>query len=97
MKAVWNDRNNRLNSKNGNETETFEAHVQRMRIFRKSHTCFEAKTLRQNNQMFLESLRNLYVTFITKETGGTRGEIGPEDWPALIPLWKVALLGCMEN
>jgi len=96
MRVAWNNRNNRLNPKSRKDGSSFKEHAKRMKMFRKSHPCLEVKTAGHNQPMLFESLRTLPVTFIIRETGGSRGTIGTND-SAPIPLWKVALPGCSEN
>jgi len=74
-----------------NNRDTFEEHNEGMRAFRKSHAGVQlVNAPRRDQPSLLESTRPLHVADIRREIGESRRYVSPEDWSALIPMWKVA-------
>jgi len=72
--------------------KAFAEHVERMRVFRQSHTGDPETRL-----ALLESMPTLYVIRPVREVGGSRALIGAAGWSALIPAWAVAFGGFSQN
>ena len=98
MTMKWNSRNGRFDLNGGNGREFFEEHDKRMREFRRSHADVAVVNgPRLDEAVLLERMKPLQVIRTMVETGGSRLLNGTTDWPALVPVLKVARYKLSQN
>jgi len=98
MTTGWNNRNDWFNSSDGTNDGSFEEHTERMRGFHKSHADVAmVNGPRCDKPALLESMRPLEVCHTITETGGSSEFALAAEWPALVPLWRVAQYRLSQN
>ena len=91
MTTTWNNRTGWFDLSGGNDEASFLKHVERMKMFRKSHAdVVMANGSRCYEPALLKSTRPLQFLLITRGTGGSRLDSGTMAWSTLVPALNVA-------
>ena len=98
MTMKWNSRNDRFDPNGGNGRESFEAHNESMREFRRPHA--DVATVngpRLDEDALLERMESLQVHHAMMEMGGSALPNDIMDRSPLVPIWKVARYKLSQN
>ena len=98
MAMEWNSQNDRFEPNGGNGRESFEAHDERMREFRRSHANVAmVNGPRLDEATLLERMESLQVYHAMMEMGGSALPNDIMDRSPLVPIWKVARYKLSQN
>ena len=76
-------------------SKLFRKHVERMRMFRKSHPINLG--VRVSRRDLINSMWPLLVANTMRDTGGSTGLTGTMDWSVFVPIREIAQPGSSQN